>query len=80
MNCLINKELAEELQKRIIRKFKKRKVHLSFLDNIWGAHLADMHWLTKSNERICFCCFVIDIYRKYAWLISLKDKIIVRKK
>ena len=35
-----NKELAEELHKliiRIIRKFKKRKVHSSFIDNIWGA-------------------------------------------
>ena len=35
-----NKELAEELPKSIIRKFKKRKVHSSFIDNIWGADLA----------------------------------------
>ena len=28
------KELAEELHKQIIRKFKKRKVHSSFTDNI----------------------------------------------
>ena len=31
-----NKELAEELHKPIIRKFNKRKVHLPFIDNIWG--------------------------------------------
>ena len=37
-----NKELAEELHKPIIRKFKKRKVHSAFIDNIWGANLADM--------------------------------------
>ena len=37
-----NKELAEELHKPIIRKFKKRKVYSSFIDNIWGADLADM--------------------------------------
>ena len=37
-----NKELAEELHKSIIRKFKKRKVHSSFVNNIWGADLADM--------------------------------------
>ena len=30
-----NKELAEELLKPIIRKFKKRKVYSSLLDNIW---------------------------------------------
>ena len=29
-----NKELAEELHKTIIRKFEKRKVHSSFIDNI----------------------------------------------
>ena len=32
-----NQQLVEELQKPIIRKFKKRKVHSSFIDNIWGA-------------------------------------------
>ena len=29
-----NNELAEELHKPIIRKFKKRKVYSSFIDNI----------------------------------------------
>ena len=37
-----NKGLAEELDGAIIRKFEKQKVHSSFLDNIWGADLADM--------------------------------------
>ena len=31
-----SKELAEELHKPVIKKFKKRKVHSSFIDNIWG--------------------------------------------
>ena len=35
-------ELAEELHKPIVRKFKERKVYSSFKDNIWGADLADM--------------------------------------
>ena len=37
-----NKELNEELHKPIIRKIEKLKVHLSFIDNIWGVDLADM--------------------------------------
>ena len=37
-----NKELAEELNKQIIRNFNKRKVQSSFIGNIWGADLADM--------------------------------------
>ena len=36
-----NKELAEELQKPIVIKFNKRKVHSPFTDNIWGADLRD---------------------------------------
>ena len=36
------KELVEELHKPIVRKFKKRKEHSSFLDNIWNADLADL--------------------------------------
>ena len=32
-----NEQLAEELHKPIIIKFKKRKVHSAFKDNIWGA-------------------------------------------
>ena len=37
-----NQQLANELHKPIIRKFKRRKVYSSFKDNIWGADLVDM--------------------------------------
>ena len=37
-----NEQLAEELHKPIIKKFKQRKVYSAFKDNIWGADLADM--------------------------------------
>ena len=37
-----NLQLAEELHKPIIRKFKKRKVYSGFKDNIWGTDLADI--------------------------------------
>ena len=40
-----NHQLANELHKPIIRKFKKRKVYSSFRDNIWGVYLADMQSL-----------------------------------
>ena len=37
-----NQQLADKLHKPIIRKFKKRRVHSSFKDNIWGVDLADI--------------------------------------
>ena len=44
-----NRELAEELHKAIIRKLNKRKVHSPFIDNIWGADLAEMQLISKFN-------------------------------
>ena len=69
-----NIQLADELQKPIIRKFKKRKVYSGFKDNIWGVDLADMQLLSKFNKWFRFLLCVIDIYIRYAWVIPLKDK------
>ena len=55
------KELAEELQKPIIRKFEKRKVESSFIYNIWGADLAEMQLISKFNKGFTFLLCVIDI-------------------
>ena len=42
-----NYQLANELHKLIIRKFKKRKVYSSFRDNIWDNDLADLAAIVK---------------------------------
>ena len=42
-----NQELAEELCKPIIRKSEKRKVLLSFTDNICGADFANMQLIKR---------------------------------
>ena len=69
-----DKELAEELRKPIIKKFDKRKVRLSFIDNIYGADVADMQVISNIDKitRLLLC--VIDVLSKYAWFISLKHK------
>ena len=69
-----NIKLADELHMPIIRKFKKRKVHSSFKDNIWSVDLANMQLLSKFNMGFRFLLCVIDIFSKYAWVIPLKDK------
>ena len=52
----------------------KKKVHSPFLDNIWGGDLADMKLTSKFNKGIPFSSCVIDIFRKYACVIPLKNK------
>ena len=74
VNSKENMQLANELHKPIIRKFKRRKVYSSFRDNIWGVDLADMQLLSKFNKGFRFLLCVIDIFSKYAWVIPLKDK------
>ena len=49
-------ELAEELSKPSIRKFEKRNVHSSFMDNIWSADFKGFRLIW----------YVTDIYRRYA--------------
>ena len=66
-----NYQLANELHKPIIKKFKKGKVYLPFRDNIWGVDLADMQSLSKYNKGIKYLLCAIDIFSKYAWVVPL---------
>ena len=68
-----NYQLANELHKPIIKKFKKRKVYSSFRDNVWGVDLADMQSLSKYNKGTKYLC-AIDLFSKYVCVVPLKDK------
>ena len=61
-----NEELAEELHKPFIRKCEERKVHSSFINNIWGADPADVQLKSKFNRGFRLLLCVIDIYGKYS--------------
>ena len=60
-----NYQLANELHRQIIRKFQRRKVYLSFRDNIWGVYLADIQSLSKYNKGVKYLLCAIDIFSKY---------------
>ena len=69
-----NYQLANELHKPVIKKFKKRKVYSSFKDNISGVDVADMQSLNKFNKGFKYLLCAIDLFSKYAWVIPIKDK------
>ena len=69
-----NYQLANELHRQIIRKFKKRKVYSSFSDNISGVDLAYMESLSKYSKGIKYLLCAIDLFSKYARVVPLKDK------
>ena len=57
---------------RLLENLRDEK--LSFRDNIWGADLADMQSLSKYNKGIKYLLCATNIFSKYAWVVSLKDK------
>ena len=69
-----NYELANELHKPVIKKFKKRKVYSSFKDNICEVDLADMQSLSKYSKEIKYLLCAIDLFSKYAFVVPIKDK------
>ena len=48
----VSEQLAEELHKPVIKKFKRRKVYARFKDNIWAADLAEMESLSWESKNI----------------------------
>ena len=63
-------DLAEELQKSIIRKLKKKTVYSGFKDNIYIADLADMQLISKFNKGFRFLLCVIDILSKFYFVFN----------
>ena len=69
-----NYQLANELHKQIIRKFKRQKVYSSFRQNIWGVDSGDMQSMSKYIRGITYLLCAIDLFSRYAWVVPLKDK------
>ena len=69
-----NQELANELHKPIIRKFKKRKVYSFFKDNILSVDLDDMQLISKYNKGFKYLLCAIDLFSKYTFVVLFKDK------
>ena len=51
-SVMSNEQLAKELHKPSIRKFKRQRVYSSFKYNIWGVDLADMQLIRKYKKRV----------------------------
>ena len=66
-----NQELAEELQKPIIRKLEKWKVYSSCKDSVWGANPADVQLINKFNKGFVFYyllfIFIVNMHGLFLW-------------
>ena len=66
--------LAKELFSPQITKFRRERILSSYKDETWSADLIYKSSLSKDNKNYKFILTVIDIFRKYAWAIPLKNK------
>ena len=70
----VNEELAQELHKLVIEKFKTRKTYTNHKDNIWAADLDELGSFSSKNWGIKVLLSLIVVFTKYARVKSLKDK------
>ena len=70
---LMNKWL-KNYTNQFLEILEKRTVYSGFRDSIWGADLAEIQLISKFNKGFRFLLCVIDIFSKYTWVVSLKDK------
>ena len=65
LGASVNEELVQELQKPVIKKFKRRKVYARLEDSVWTAGLAEIGSLSSKNGSAEYLLCVIDIFTKY---------------
>ena len=51
----------------------KKNVYSCFKDDIWGVDLAYIQLISKYNKGIRYVLCVIDLFSKYAFVVSLKE-------
>ncbi|XP_065662524.1 uncharacterized protein LOC136085164 [Hydra vulgaris] len=65
-------KLANELHRPVVKHFRKRKVIVNGIDEIWAADLVDMKSFSKFNDGTKYLLMVIDVFSKYGWIVPLK--------
>ena len=66
--------LSQELHKPVKRKFRRRKVIVNNIDEVWSADLIEMQEFSNKNDGFRYMLNIIDVLSKYAWSIPLKNK------
>ena len=65
---------ASEIHKRAVKKFRRRKVIVQKIDEIWALDLASLESLANYNDGYKYMLCVIDVFSKFAWAVPLKNK------
>ena len=67
-------QLASELHKPVRRRFDKPTVFAKQVDDIWTADLVEMSSFSMSNKGYKYLLTVINVFRKYGWIVLMNTK------
>lgn len=70
----LKKEVVDELHKPARRNFRRRRVVLKGIDDLWQADLIEMIPYEKDNLGYRYILAVIDCFSKFAWVEPCKRK------
>lgn len=60
--------------RKIRKQFQRNRVIVAGIDDQWDTDLADLHSFKDDNQGFKYLLCVIDIFSRYAWVKTLKDK------
>jgi hypothetical protein len=67
-------KFVAEVHHRVVRKFPRRHVFVTGLDEIWAMDLISYETDVKANDGYRYILCVIDVFSKFAWCVPLKSK------
>lgn len=67
-------QVVNELHKPARKNFKRRRIIIKGLDDLWQADLAEMGNYAKENRNFKYILVVIDCFSKFVWAKPLKNK------
>lgn len=67
-------DVVNEIHKNVRVNFRRRRVIMRDIDDLWQADLIDMQKFSKENHGYKYILVVIDTFSKYVWAYPLKQK------
>ena len=68
------KIFSQEVHRRRVKKFPRRHVVVTGVNEIWSMDLAFMDRLADENKGNKFILCIVDVLSKYAWCVPIKNK------
>lgn len=70
----VKQDIVRELHKPARKNFKRRRIIIKGLDDLWQADLADFKLYARDNRGYKYILVIIDSFSKYLWTVALKSK------